>query len=84
MIRESHPLTLVPVATTIAPSRSPERIATMAGPGGFDSSWDLRRGLAVRADNGADADLRAWIDGFLGAQRTSGRIASPSASTAIA
>ena len=84
MTQESRPLTLVPAGTNPAPSTSAERIATLVGPGWFESSWDLRRGLEVREENGADADLRAWIDGFLGAQRTSGRIASPSASTAIA
>jgi hypothetical protein len=84
MTQDSRSLALVPAATRKAATTSPERVATMAGPGWFDSSWDLRCGLEVREEDAADADLRAWIDGFLGAQRTTGRIASPSASTAIA
>jgi hypothetical protein len=84
MTQESRLFALVPVATHKASTTSPDRIATTPGPGWFDSSWDLRCGLEVREEDAADADLRAWIDGFLGAQRTTGRIASPSASTAIA
>ncbi len=84
MKHPSHQLALVPVAAGEAATTSPDRTAMLAGPGWFDSSWDLRCGLEVREEDAADADLRAWIDGFLGAQRTTGRIASPSASTAIA
>ena len=84
MTQESRSFSLVPVATHKRAPTSPELVATPPGPGWFDSSWDLRRGLEVREEYAADADLRAWIDGFLGAQRTTGRIASPSASTAIA
>jgi hypothetical protein len=39
-----------------------------AGPGWFDSSWDLRRGLEVREGWPRDAPLRGWIEAFLGAQ----------------
>jgi hypothetical protein len=59
--------------------------AGAAGPGWFDSSWDLRRGLEVREDCFGDDCLHGWIERFLAAQRTAaGRTASPSASTAIA
>ena len=39
-----------------------------AGPGWFESSWDLRQGLEVRESGAADAGLRTWIEDFLGAQ----------------
>lgn len=56
-----------------------------AGPGWFDSSWELRRGLEVREDSFGDDCLHGWIERFLCAQRAAaGRTASPSASTAIA
>jgi len=42
--------------------------ACPAGPGWFESSWDLRRGLEVRESGDADARLRSWIEDFLGAQ----------------
>ena len=38
------------------------------GPGWFESSWDLRRGLEVHESGDADARLRCWIEEFLGAQ----------------
>jgi hypothetical protein len=53
-------------------------------PGWFDSSWDLRRGLEVHEGWLGDEELNGWIEGFLRHQRTCGRTASPSASTAIA
>jgi hypothetical protein len=40
--------------------------ACPAGPGWFESSWDLRRGLEVRESGDADARLRSWIEDFLG------------------
>jgi hypothetical protein len=84
MTHDSAALALVPVAARMAPPAAIEGIAMPIGPGWFDSSWDLRRGLEVREESGADAELRAWIEGFVGDHRTSGRIVSPSASTAIA
>ncbi len=42
--------------------------ASTAGPGWFESSWDLRRGLEVRESGEADARLRTWIEEFLGGQ----------------
>ena len=41
---------------------------SVAGPGWFESSWDLRRGLEVQESGEADARLRSWIEDFLGAQ----------------
>jgi hypothetical protein len=55
-----------------------------SGPGWFESSWDLRRGLDVREGWSEDEGVRGWIEDFLRAQRAIGRTASPSASTAIA
>jgi len=54
------------------------------GPGWFDSSWDLRRGLDVREGWSDDERVHGWIEDFLTTQRAIGRTASPSASTAIA
>jgi hypothetical protein len=55
-----------------------------AGPGWFDSSWELQRGLDVREGWSEDDRVVGWIETFLLAQRAAGRTASPSASTAIA
>ena len=62
------------------------RRARCAGPGWFDSSWELRCGLEVREEDWSPTPtcVAAGSTDFLGAQRTTGRIASPSASTAIA
>lgn len=38
---------------------------TSHGPGWFDSSWELQRGLDVREGSAVDQRLHAWIDGFL-------------------
>jgi hypothetical protein len=58
--------------------------AAAAGPGWFESSWDLERGLEVREEWTGEERLHGWIEEFLRAQRAAGRTASPSASTAIA
>jgi hypothetical protein len=76
------------IATDAAPPRR-DRVdcddAGNAGPGWFDSSWELRRGLEVKEDWCGDDRLHGWIENFLRAQRSAaGRTASPSASTAIA
>ena len=60
------------------------RSAGAAGPGWFDSSWDLHRGLEVRESWSDDECVDGWIEDFLRTQRAIGRTASPSASTAIA
>lgn len=46
-----------------APSDDPVDIAV--GPGWFDSSWDLRRGLEVSEGLPGDAGLFEWLDVFL-------------------
>ena len=61
-----------------------ERIGAATGPGWFESSWDLHRGLEVRESWSDDERVHGWIEDFLRTQRASGRTASPSASTAIA
>jgi hypothetical protein len=83
MPHESLELALVPMVAK-APPIGHDRMAASAGPGWFDSSWELHRGLDVREGWCGDAGLRGWIESFLDAQRTAGRTASPSASTAIA
>jgi hypothetical protein len=60
------------------------RVASTSGPGWFDSSWELRRGLEVREGWSEDERVRGWIEDFLFAQRAVGRTASPSSTTAIA
>jgi len=85
----SPQLAIVAVDTSSLPgapvaTRPPHRAATSAGPGWFDSSWELRRGLEVKEGWSEDDRVRDWIEDFLSAQRTLGRTASPSASTAIA
>jgi hypothetical protein len=74
------------VAIDIPPHRHDrdERIGVAAGPGWFDSSWDLRRGLEVREGWSDDERVHGWIEEFLATQRAIGRTASPRASTAIA
>jgi hypothetical protein len=81
----SRHLTLIPIAAAPVPAAPREGHARgQIGAGWFDSSWELRRGLEVREECAADVELRAWVDQFVRPQRTTGRIASPSASTAIA
>ena len=84
MPQQSQQLALV--AVDIRPHRHEgrERIGAAAGPGWFDSSWDLHRGLEVREGWSDDDRVDGWIEDFLRTQRTIGRTASPSASTAIA
>ena len=36
------------------------------GPGWFDSSWDLKRGLDVREGLPANASVNEWVMGLLG------------------
>ena len=60
------------------------RMRASRGLAGFDSSWDLQRGLEVSERWFEDAGLCGWIEEFLRAQRTMSRTTSPSSSTAIA
>jgi hypothetical protein len=84
MPQPSPQLALVAIDTLPNRPESRERLGAAAGPGWFDSSWDLRRGLEVREDWSDDERVRDWIEGFLKTQRAIGRTASPSESTAIA
>ena len=59
-------------------------ISAAAGPGWFDSSWDLHCGLEVREGWFDDDRVHGWIEDFLRTQRAIGPTASPSSSTAIA
>ena len=71
------------VALQPTPRHDPIAGFAPAGPGWFDSSWELRRGLDVREGWSDDERVSGWIETFLAAQR-SGRTVSPSARTAIA
>ena len=82
-----HPfpeLALVAIDTRPHRHEGLARISAAAGPGGFDSSWELHRGLEVRESWSDDERVHGWIEDFLRTQRAIGRTASPSASTAIA
>jgi len=84
MPQQSPEFALVAIDTWPHRPEGRERIAATAGPGWFDSSWDLHRGLEVRESWSDDERVHGWIEDFLRTQRASGRTASPSASTAIA
>jgi hypothetical protein len=83
MPQESTELALVAIDTPPRRHDRGERIGG-AGPGWFDSSWELHRGLEVREGWSDDGRVHGWIEDFLFAQRAIGRTVSPSASTAIA
>jgi hypothetical protein len=81
------------IALALAPLSTARRVASAApcptpvGPGWFESSWDLQRGLEVTEEGRAEAALWSWIDSFLVAapvQPRAERVASPRAMTAIA
>lgn len=84
MPHESMELGLVAIDTPPHRHDRGERNGAAAGPGWFDSSWELHRGLEVRESWSDDDRVRGWVEDFLLAQRSIGRTASPSASTAIA
>ena len=79
-------LSLVPIAPTAAPDASTTASSATAGlharplgPGWFDSSFELQRGLVIQEGWNDDAGLRAWVETFLGGQRTAGGGESSSA-----
>ena len=92
MAQDFAELALVPIGDAHSSTGVAGRAATgvasrtthAIGPGWFDSSWDLHRGLEVKEGWPRDSGLRTWTDELLGAQRAAGPIASPSASTAMA
>lgn len=69
MPNRSHELALV--ATDAAPQGQDgrEHVGRAGGPGWFDSSWDLHRGLEVREGWSDDEHVHGWIEDFLRAQR---------------
>ena len=68
----AEPLSLLPIEKKAAPGRDlPD------GPGWFDSSWDLRRGLEVHEGWSGDERVAGWIEDFLRAQQALDRIAAP-------
>ena len=82
-----HRFTELALVATDTPSHRDdgrEHVGCAGGPGWFDSSWDLHRGLEVREGWSDDERVHGWIEDFLMTQRAIGRTASPSASTAIA
>ena len=84
MPHQSTPLALVAIDSSPRRHDGREHTGGSAGPGWFDSSWDLHRGLEVRESWTDDERVHGWIEDFLRTQRAIGRTASPSASTAIA
>ena len=84
MPQQSPELALAAIDTLPHRHEARESIGAATGPGWFDSSWDLHRGLEVREGWSDDDRVDGWIEDFLRTQRASGRTASPSASTAIA
>ena len=60
-----------------------EHVDCAGGPGWFDSSWDLHRGLEVREGWSDGERVHGWIEDFLRAQRAVDRIASPSLAAAV-
>jgi len=59
------------VATDTRPPRHEggARGSAAAGPGWFDSSWDLHCGLEVREGWSDDERVHGWIEDFLKTQR---------------
>ena len=56
----AEPLSTLPTETARTPAR-----AAPAGPGWFDSSWELRTGLQVEEGLPADLPLHGWLEGWL-------------------
>ena len=84
MLHQSPELALATTGSRPHRLEDCERADAVAGPGWFDSSWDLRRGLDVCEGWSDEERVHGWIEDFLRTQRAAGRTASPSAITAIA
>lgn len=54
-----------------------EDVELTKGPGWFDSSWDLRRGLEVREGLPGDAQLHEWLEVWLRDDRASAAAPRP-------
>ena len=66
MLRPRHP-EAIRTPFDAAPAASEEALEEdpVRGPGWFDSSWDLSRGLEVREGLPGDAKLNEWIESCL-------------------
>jgi hypothetical protein len=76
-------LSLVAVETLPPCHDGRDPVGRAGGPGWFDSSWDLRRGLEVRESWSGDERVHGWIEDFLRAQRAIDRIAPSGATLAL-
>ena len=56
----AQPLSLLPVQTHV-----PAVCHGHAGPGWFDSSWELRSGLQIEEGLPSDLPLHGWIEAWL-------------------
>ncbi len=84
MPHQSAEIALVAIDTRLRRHDVREPTGGAVGPGWFDSSWDLHRGLEVRESWPDDDRVHGWIEDFIRTQRAIGRTASPRASTAMA
>jgi hypothetical protein len=66
MLRPRHPGSArAPLGAALAASEEALEEDPVRGPGWFDSSWDLSRGLEVREGLPGDAKLNEWIEACL-------------------
>jgi len=86
MPHQSTELSLAAADTGSRHHDGQERSARVAGPGWFESSWDLHRGLEVRESWSDDQRVHGWIEDFLRTQRAMSAdfTACPSSITAMA
>jgi hypothetical protein len=83
MPHRSIELSLVAPETQPLRHEGREPCGRAAGPGWFDSSWDLRRGLEVREGWSDEERVHGWIEDFLRAQRAIDRVTSSSPTIAM-
>ena len=69
MPQQQPELALVAIDTRPHRHEGGEGVGPIAGPGWFDSSWDLRCGLEVRESWSDDERVHGWIEDFLKTQR---------------
>ncbi len=72
MLHRSTELALVAIDIRPHGHAGGDSAAIVAGPGWFDSSWELHRGLEVREGWSDEECVHGWIEGFLRAQRAAG------------
>ena len=83
MTQQSPQLSFVATDSLSHPDQS-ERVGATVGPGWFDSSWDLRRGLDVRESWSDDERVHGWIQDFLRTPAVADRAASERGRAAMA